>query len=115
MGRPELGTKCTCTGCLERFYDLNRSPAVCPKCGTQQRPEKPRAFRPSRSTFGTGPQPRQSQMATTIDDDVEPADTSEVEAELDEPDDVDDDTEVDPTAPDRSIEVLENCEWSTLE
>ena len=35
-------------------------------------------------------------MATTIDDDVEPADTSEVEAELDEPDDVDDETEIDP-------------------
>jgi uncharacterized protein (TIGR02300 family) len=44
MGRPELGRKCTCAGCHERFYDLNRSPAICPKCGTQQPPARPRAL-----------------------------------------------------------------------
>ena len=42
MDRPELGTKVTCVGCHERFYDLNRAPAICPKCGVQQAPEKPR-------------------------------------------------------------------------
>jgi uncharacterized protein (TIGR02300 family) len=42
MGRPELGTKLACTGCSERFYDLNRSPAVCPKCGAPQSLPKPR-------------------------------------------------------------------------
>jgi uncharacterized protein (TIGR02300 family) len=44
MGRPELGTKLSCTGCSERFYDLNRSPAVCPKCGAQQAAPKPRVY-----------------------------------------------------------------------
>jgi uncharacterized protein (TIGR02300 family) len=44
MGRPELGSKLTCTGCSERFYDLNRSPAVCPKCGVQQALPKPRVY-----------------------------------------------------------------------
>jgi uncharacterized protein (TIGR02300 family) len=44
MGRPELGTKLACTGCSERFYDLNRSPAVCPKCGVQQPLPKPRVY-----------------------------------------------------------------------
>jgi uncharacterized protein (TIGR02300 family) len=43
MGRPELGTKLACRGCGERFYDLNRSPAICPKCGAEQPPDKPRA------------------------------------------------------------------------
>ena len=41
MGRPELGAKLSCAGCSERFYDLNRSPAVCPKCGAQQPAPKP--------------------------------------------------------------------------
>ena len=44
MGRPELGTKLACTGCSERFYDLNRSPAVCPKCGASQALPKPRVY-----------------------------------------------------------------------
>ncbi|MGA3400072.1 MAG: FYDLN acid domain-containing protein [Acetobacteraceae bacterium] len=53
MGRPELGTKCTCTGCSERFYDLNRAPAICPKCGAQQQPQKARAAAwPSRGVTG---------------------------------------------------------------
>lgn len=27
------GTKRTCTGCAARFYDLRKTPPVCPKCG----------------------------------------------------------------------------------
>ena len=98
MGRPELGTKCTCTGCQQRFYDLNRSPAVCPKCGVQQRPEKPRALRPSSSTLSTGSRPKRPPVVATIDDDVEPEDAADVEAEVEAPDDdeVDDDVEIDP-------------------
>jgi hypothetical protein len=49
MGRPEVGTKVTCVGCSERFYD-HRSPAMCPKCGARQPLEKPRALQPPRST-----------------------------------------------------------------
>ncbi|OAG77972.1 hypothetical protein Amal_00947 [Acetobacter malorum] len=36
MSQPDLGTKRVCVSCGARFYDLNRSPAVCPKCGTEQ-------------------------------------------------------------------------------
>lgn len=36
MAKPELGLKRTCVECNARFYDLNRVPAVCPKCGTTQ-------------------------------------------------------------------------------
>lgn len=102
MGRPELGTKCTCTGCHERFYDLNRLPAVCPKCGVQQPLEQPRAARPSRSSFGTALRPRQlAAAAAATDDDVEPAVESEDEAETevldaDDEAEVDEDAEIDP-------------------
>ncbi len=34
--KPEWGTKRTCDKCGARFYDLNRKPAACPQCGTQQ-------------------------------------------------------------------------------
>jgi uncharacterized protein (TIGR02300 family) len=32
--RQELGTKRLCAHCGAKFYDINRSPITCPKCGT---------------------------------------------------------------------------------
>lgn len=45
MAKPELGTKRVCMACSTRFYDLTKSPAVCPKCGTVQPVEQPRPKR----------------------------------------------------------------------
>jgi uncharacterized protein (TIGR02300 family) len=45
MAKPELGTKRVCVACSTRFYDLTKSPAVCPKCGTEQPIEQPRPRR----------------------------------------------------------------------
>ncbi len=45
MSKPEWGTKRTCQGCGVRFYDLNRSQIVCPKCGTESSPEAPTKLR----------------------------------------------------------------------
>lgn len=45
MAKPEWGTKRTCHACGTRFYDLQHSPATCPKCGTvfeQGKPARPR-------------------------------------------------------------------------
>ena len=32
MTKPNLGKKLTCQNCEARFFDLNKNPAVCPKC-----------------------------------------------------------------------------------
>ena len=45
MAKAELGLKRTCVACGTKFYDLMRSPAVCPKCGTEQPAEQPRLRR----------------------------------------------------------------------
>ena len=34
MAKPELGTKRFCASCGAKFYDLNKTPITCPKCGT---------------------------------------------------------------------------------
>jgi uncharacterized protein (TIGR02300 family) len=34
VAKPELGIKRLCAGCGAKFYDLNRDPISCPKCGT---------------------------------------------------------------------------------
>ena len=34
MAKPELGAKRQCQSCGAKFFDLNKDPIVCPKCGT---------------------------------------------------------------------------------
>jgi uncharacterized protein (TIGR02300 family) len=34
VAKPELGSKRVCMHCGAKFYDLNKDPAVCPKCDT---------------------------------------------------------------------------------
>ncbi len=34
MTKAELGTKRLCAKCSARYYDLNKTPITCPKCGT---------------------------------------------------------------------------------
>ena len=41
MSKPDLGIKRTCQGCGARFYDLNKTPILCPKCGTKNDPAAP--------------------------------------------------------------------------
>ncbi len=35
MTKTDLGIKHTCQNCGTRFYDLDRTPPACPKCGTK--------------------------------------------------------------------------------
>lgn len=46
MVKIELGIKRVCCSCGTRFYDLNKMPPVCPKCGTEQPIELPRGRPP---------------------------------------------------------------------
>jgi len=34
VAKPELGAKHQCQSCATKFFDLNRDPIICPKCGT---------------------------------------------------------------------------------
>ncbi len=55
MAKTGLGIKHTCQNCGRRFYDLDRAPPVCPRCGTKldaapppkpRRPSKPAVQKP---------------------------------------------------------------------
>lgn len=39
MAKPEWGNKRICQSCSAPFYDLRRSPIICPKCGATFDPE----------------------------------------------------------------------------
>ena len=34
MAKPDLGAKRLCPSCGTKYFDFNRDPVVCPKCGT---------------------------------------------------------------------------------
>jgi uncharacterized protein (TIGR02300 family) len=34
LAKPDLGSKHQCQNCGAKFFDLNKDPIVCPKCGT---------------------------------------------------------------------------------
>ena len=38
MAKPEWGIKRICSSCNTKYYDLNKSPIICPSCGAEFNP-----------------------------------------------------------------------------
>jgi uncharacterized protein (TIGR02300 family) len=98
MSKPEFGMKHVCEACAERFYDLNRSPVICFRCGVQQSPPKPRMYRPlraasDRGAFGRRPLPVAAEEKLEPADELVVDDVEEAEIPDDDDTDLDDDTE----------------------
>jgi uncharacterized protein (TIGR02300 family) len=95
MAKAELGTKRVCVACGTRFYDLMKSPAICPKCGTEQPADMPRPRRPG------GPLPPEDKrvkkpvpVAEDTDLDTEVPETEEADEDvLEDASDLEDDTD----------------------
>lgn len=98
VARPELGTKHTCTSCGTRFYDLNRSPFVCPKCG-QAFTESPSSTLIAVATPAPAkPAPPAAKLkVNSFDDEDESGSEDEVlaDVEIEEIDDEEDDAAAD--------------------
>ena len=109
MAKPELGTKRVCVSCGAKFYDLQKNPAVCPKCGTEQPTEVPRPKRgggnvteekrPKKPAPGTEDNDTEAEAETETSEDEEaedvPEDTNDLE---DDADTIGTDIEVEPEA-----------------
>jgi len=74
--RPELGTKRVCAGCNAKFYDLHKTPIVCPTCETVFVVPKPAPER-SRPASSSRPAPVTVAAAPASED----ADTTLVNAD----------------------------------
>ncbi|MDX1574804.1 MAG: TIGR02300 family protein [Kiloniellales bacterium] len=57
MSKPEWGTKHLCHSCGTKFYDLQRSPVICPSCGVEVDRESPLKSRRSRNASPAKPVP----------------------------------------------------------
>lgn len=133
MAKSEWGAKHTCQECEARFYDLNRDPPVCPKCGTTVVREKP--ARPRRAAKAAPPEPRPAteeeklaaadevadkavdDLTAGLDDntDEESDDQDEMEAIGDDSDDGTMEDTSDIVGNDDMSEVLEHAEESTTD
>ncbi len=90
MAKPEWGTKRVCQSCAARFYDLGRSPIVCPNCGTVFDLEILNRARRSR------PSPR----AAAVPEEELPAEEAEAVATEGEVEELDEDVAVEEDATD---------------
>lgn len=100
MAKPEWGSKRSCSGCEAKYYDFQRDPIICPKCGEKftvastTRAKRSRAARPeTAANENTKVVADSDEVVAKIGDiDVEgDDDDAEDDALLDDSDDLDDD------------------------
>lgn len=89
MGKVDLGEKLTCSSCGARYYDLKKSPAACPKCGTEN--ERPKTFKAKKAD----PVPKPAKKSAAPKKAVEDGDEEDEEEDLDLDDISDDDDDDD--------------------
>ena len=85
MARPELGTKYSCTSCETKFYDLNRTPVTCPKCGEVYSEAPARPIAPKKASPPAAAKPKKvppANVQTSEPDDQEVKDDAEIDEEL---------------------------------
>ena len=93
MTKPEWGSKRTCLNCGTRFYDMQRTPIVCPKCGSENAPD---AVTKARRVMKKAPAhvaEVKAKVAKPAPDDDEVIDEVEVEDDDDTDDGLIEDTE----------------------
>ncbi len=94
MAKPELGAKRQCQSCGVRFFDLNKDPILCPKCGAVFH-VAPLARAASRAAEGDEEAEVEKEAPETISLDEVAATEAKVEAA-----DVDEDVEIEDEAGD---------------
>ncbi|MGA3064494.1 MAG: TIGR02300 family protein [Methylocystis sp.] len=101
MSKPELGVKRRCLSCAAPFFDLNRTPIVCPKCGALFQIVE---LAHSRAKWAPSP-PIAIKTPVAAVDPFE-AETAEPEVE-DEDEDAQDDVEIPPIEEDDEVQLTE--------
>ena len=116
VSKPEWGTKRMCQSCGVKFYDLRRSPIVCPSCGATFDPEallRSRRTRPAAAKEEAVKKPvaEKKKAAEVKDEDEEAFDADLEDVELDDDADTgDDDLEADESVIEDASELGEDDE-----
>lgn len=86
MAKPEWGEKHRCSSCGKPFYDMKKTPIICPACGAENVPE--RLLKPRRNV-GTTPAKKAEEAVKKEDVEAELKDDEEIVDDLVDPDTVD--------------------------
>ena len=106
MAKPELGAKRQCQACAAKFFDLNRDPIICPKCGTVFQGATARAERASAKDEENEDEPASAAGVEIVSlDEVEAAEEKSADPVVD-----DIDVEDDESADDAFLEEEEEDE-----
>jgi uncharacterized protein (TIGR02300 family) len=81
VAKPELGTKRLCSNCAAKFYDLSKTPIVCPKCHTTMVLAAPTSRPRPEATPVRAPVPAQEETLVPETQDAEFVSLEEAEAE----------------------------------
>jgi uncharacterized protein (TIGR02300 family) len=104
--KADLGEKQLCPNCAAKFYDLNKRPAVCPKCGTSFDPgDEVVKLKRVKATRATAANYEDDEEKPVVETEDGSEDEVEVTPELDAEGDtvapaLDEDGEEEPTSPD---------------
>lgn len=97
MAKPEWGTKRVCQSCGAKFYDLLRSPIVCPACGATYDPEallrSRRSKPPVKAKAGKPAELETEEPAEAEEEEIEEID-EEAEGVIEDTDDLGDDDDL---------------------
>ena len=105
MAKPEWGIKRVCQSCATLFYDFDKSPIICPSCGTGFDPEAVLKSRRNRAPIAEEPKPARPKAKDADDPDLEDDDEDEDEDEVLEDEDEDDEIlpEIDDEDPETAL------------
>jgi uncharacterized protein (TIGR02300 family) len=119
VAKTEWGQKRACQHCGASYYDLRRSPVVCPKCGTKYAPEAFSKARRARVPVGVpeeapAPSPVEAEVETVeegevADEDEDQEEVAEKEVGAEEEDLIEDPSELGEDKDDMA-EVLDHVE-----
>lgn len=87
MAKAEWGTKRTCTTCGARFYDLQRDPIICPKCGAENEKDVAKVKRGGKSSRNDATKKATASVSRSPIDEEDEVDDVLIEEEDDDVDD----------------------------
>ena len=112
MSNDKWGKKRTCTACGVAFYDLNKNPIKCPKCGEEFDPEE--FVKQSFATKAKKARKMTSQLDESTDDlELPDEDIEEIDEDKDELDIIEDASDIGDDSHDMA-EVIGNIEKGDL-
>ncbi len=90
LAKPEWGIKRVCQSCATLFYDFEKSPIICPRCGTPFDPEAVLKSRRNRVPVAEDTAPARAKPKSEDDPDLDDEDEDEDDVLDDEDEDEDD-------------------------